>query len=203
MPRCTVCRRLYFLGYIRGQARFCSLYCLTYTPRQAFCQKCIDETTDKTAGDSVTINEIGVVLEGSEHRCFECHSVVQRQIFKVIVPVSARALYRVKYVSPNRYFARKLRDDVDPSRRTPPTKLAPLLKTATALCSPPSLNTQASLYMMRIDPETGEEMYRKKIRPGTTYSSLGQLDPIDPHHTYVAIDDKIYRVETESLDRRS
>ena len=75
-----------------------------------FCYRCWAETTDESAGQSMTLNFVGQRLIGSEDPCEVCGSVVQTKWFCVIAPLVRIGRYRVIPGPRNEYIGRKLKN---------------------------------------------------------------------------------------------
>ena len=110
MARCTACNRLMLGGYHEGAERYCSLFCLTASDLDTFCQSCIETTEAKSPGGTFTFNSFGTRLYFSRHRCPTCHSVVQLKAFCALyVPLVPLGRFRVIYVDSARYVGRRLK----------------------------------------------------------------------------------------------
>jgi hypothetical protein len=85
MAKCAHCNKTLFINRFRdGDNQYCSVVCLTANKTGFFCEKCVNETTDKAPGNTYLVNFIGTHLRGGSSRCSTCHSVIQTKTFMLI-----------------------------------------------------------------------------------------------------------------------
>lgn len=76
-----------------------------------FCSSCVATTADDSAG-SITVNGIGNILYGSGDLCETCGSVVKTQwLCFLFIPIFPLGTFRIKYVAPERYISRRVRNE--------------------------------------------------------------------------------------------
>ena len=77
-----------------------------------FCETCIRETTDESAGNLTCINEIGARFRtpSNDPRCNTCRSVIRQVVYTVLFPVRRGDYFRVIFMTDERFFSRKMRD---------------------------------------------------------------------------------------------
>jgi len=109
--RCSNCSTVIVGGEREGELRFCSSICQRHYHHPRFCDACIEQTTDESAGTTFIVNVLfGKRLTGSGSRCPTCHSVIMRKWFWVLIPLfPASPKFRVLYQSPLKCLSRKLR----------------------------------------------------------------------------------------------
>jgi len=109
--KCQNCGRL-VLGRVRDKfGIFCSIVCRNNVAHPGFCNECVAASTPTSAGSNVTVNGIGSTFYGNSHWCKTCGSVVKRQwVCFLFIPIVPLGKFRVKYVAPNRYLSRMLRE---------------------------------------------------------------------------------------------
>jgi hypothetical protein len=107
--RCANCGARVFKGVTDDRGTFCSTACRTYAAYPGFCERCTAASTDVSSGGTATFNGIGTALYGSGDRCPTCSSVIKRLFFCIVfVPVIPLGKFRVKHVTPQRFFSRKI-----------------------------------------------------------------------------------------------
>lgn len=88
---------------------FCSQACRSWAAFPRFCERCISASSDVSSGGTATINGIGTKLYGSGDRCPTCNSVIKRLFFCLVyIPLIPLGKFRVKHVTPSRFFSRKI-----------------------------------------------------------------------------------------------
>ncbi|GEM_PF-5187824 len=129
LKSCTNCGAFILAQAFRDQLgrTYCSETCMkwmgegranrVYAPTEEssgtpvlFCERCKDESTEKSIGNLFTMNGIGAGLYGASQRCPDCDSVIRRiWICVIFVPLIPLDRYRVIHPSPNQFFSRRLR----------------------------------------------------------------------------------------------
>jgi hypothetical protein len=75
-----------------------------------FCARCLATTTEKSCGNLLTINGIGLRLGGAKEHCPQCHSVVKSVYIAILfIPIWRTSKYRFLHLDRNRFFSRKVR----------------------------------------------------------------------------------------------
>ncbi len=107
--KCLSCGDRVFFTVKDQAGTFCSKRCRDYFFYPRFCQECIQSTADQSSGGTFTLNFIGTTFFLEKDRCLVCGSVVRWLVFSVLlVPLIPLGKYRVKYVSRDRFWSRKV-----------------------------------------------------------------------------------------------
>ena len=111
MTRCAVCNSRMVGGIREGSARYCSAACYSQSPLPNFCERCLGETTEASPAPVFSLHLFGMGLYGTDRRCPECHSVVQRKWLELAgIPVIRIGRYRMRYSGRTSWTGRRLRD---------------------------------------------------------------------------------------------
>jgi hypothetical protein len=98
------------LGKNDGEFHFCSNECMHYFKHPGYCADCQKETTNNTAGSTVTWNGIGLRFFGNLAECPTCFSVIKRKWFCFLfIPLIPLKRYRMKYKTKKVYFSREIK----------------------------------------------------------------------------------------------
>jgi hypothetical protein len=80
-----------------------------------FCEKCLSETTDQSAGSTFTLNFVfGTRLMGKKDPCQICGSVVASVWIWFLFPIFETGRYRVIYMDDGKYLSRELKKESRP-----------------------------------------------------------------------------------------
>src|SRR3989442_14071762 len=109
LNKCLNCGRRSLFSRKDAAGTFCSRECQSYYAYPTFCPSCIAATTDQSSGGTFTFNFIGTAFVGGYSRCPVCGSVVQILFGWLILPLVPLGRYRVKYITPDRFYSRALK----------------------------------------------------------------------------------------------
>ncbi len=131
MERCANCNKRILFGAVKtAYGAFCSADCSKgfRAALNGFCDACLAQTTDQSAGNMTQINGIGTMWGFfDKHKCPECGSVVKTKWFTFLFPLIPLDKYRVLFIQQkhtltgyrSRYLARRLKPRVagEPARQ--------------------------------------------------------------------------------------
>ena len=107
--KCANCGARVIRGVTDERGTYCSAACRSYAAYPGFCDQCRAASTEVSSGGTATVNGIGTKLYGSGDPCPTCSAVTKRLFFCfVYIPLIPMGKYRVKYVTPARFFSRKI-----------------------------------------------------------------------------------------------
>lgn len=117
--KCAGCGTLIlFAGKTHQGRQYCSAACVSFALHPGFCQACLEQTTDESAGKTFLMHfhiiSIGTTLikMGNGSECPTCHSQLMRRWVWIVLPLfPSSPPFRVLQGGRNRYLSRRLKSD--------------------------------------------------------------------------------------------